>query len=64
MYPPENPTIEQTVTDAAHWRELMILLQRKAYRAMTPVEIAEQLPDLRAVYRAAQNHSTSRAWPF
>jgi hypothetical protein len=35
--------------DAARWRELQALLRQRAYKRMTPEEIAEALPDLRAM---------------
>ena len=49
----DSPQIEQLATDAAHWHELVTLLNRKAYKTtITPEEIADQLPDLREVYRS------------
>lgn len=48
-----RPTQSDVSHDAACWRELVLLLQRKAYKAnITPEEIAAELPDLREVYRA------------
>ena len=38
-------------TDAAAWRALLRLLMIKAYKRMTPAEIAELLPDLREQHR-------------
>lgn len=46
----EVTPLEQTYADAQRWRELMTLLRRKAYRELTPVQIAEHLPDLRELY--------------
>lgn len=52
---------DDACTDAAHWRELLILLQRKAYKpTITPAEIAAQLPDLRELYRSFRSQSRSR----
>ena len=46
---------QQTAADAAKWRELTNLLRDKAYNPMTPEEISEQLPDLRRIYREAND---------
>jgi len=47
------PTLPDLNNDAARWRELVTLLQRKAYKpTITPEEIAAEMPDLREVYRA------------
>lgn len=40
-----------TAADAQRWQELQALLRQKAYRPMTPAEIAAELPDLRALAR-------------
>ncbi len=49
----DSPQLEQMANDAAHWHELVTLLNRKAYKTtITPEEIADQLPDLREVYRS------------
>ena len=52
---------QQKAIDAANWRELMALLQRKAYKAMTPAEIVELLPDLREMYYRVQPAAHSHA---
>jgi hypothetical protein len=47
---------QEQAADAARWRELIMLLNRKAYRTnMTPEEIAVQLPDLREIYRTLRS---------
>ncbi len=46
--------LEQTIADAARWRELTRLLRAKAYNVMTPEEIARQFPDLRRLYQEIQ----------
>jgi hypothetical protein len=51
---------DPVVTDAMRWRELMLLLQRKAYNQMSPVEIAEQLPDLRQWYATTHRAGAGR----
>jgi hypothetical protein len=55
--------LDQITNDAAKWRELTNLLREKAYKAMTPTEISEQLPDLHQLYREinhrANGHSRS-----
>lgn len=52
-------------TDAASWRELVLLLQRKAYKpTITPEEIAAELPDLREVYRALRDDASAPSRPY
>ena len=54
------PELSDQSSEAARWRELIFLLQRKAYKTtMSPAEIAEQLPDLREVFRAASSPAPS-----
>lgn len=43
--------VTEQAAQAAQWRELMTLLQRKAYGRMSPADIAENFPDLREIYR-------------
>ncbi len=51
--------------DAARWRELVLLLQRKAYKpTITPEEIAAELPDLREVYRALRVGAPDSSRPY
>ena len=47
-------TATTQATDAQRWQELQTLLHRKAYKSMTPAEIAAELPDLRALARQVQ----------
>ena len=57
----DTPGVGDVPTDAARWRELLVLLQRKAYKpTITPAEIAAQLPDLRELYRSFRSQSRSR----
>ena len=51
----KNADLHQSLADAAQWRELVTLLQQKAYKAMSPEEISEAFPDLRQVYRTVQH---------
>jgi|GEM_PF-1980687 len=54
------PWLETTVDDAARWRELIMLLNRKAYKTnITPEEIAAQLPDLREIHRSLRSPDAS-----
>ena len=48
----DQDQFQQVTAEAAQWRELMTLLQRKAYGRMSATEIAEQFPDLYEVYRS------------
>ena len=50
---------QQVFSDAAKWRELITLLQQKAYGKMTPEEIARHFPDLREIYRTFQDMHTN-----
>lgn len=57
----DAPGMGDAHADAACWRELLVLLQRKAYKpTITPAEIAAQLPDLRELYRSFRSQSHSR----
>ncbi len=57
----DTPGAGDVRTDAACWRELLVLLQRKAYKpTITPAEIAAQLPDLRELYRSFRSQSRRR----
>lgn len=59
-----NHTQPDVTRDAACWRELVHLLQRKAYKpTITPEEIASELPDLREVHRALRAGRTRPAAP-
>jgi hypothetical protein len=53
--------LDQITNDAAKWRELTGLLREKAYKAMTPREISEQLPDLRQIYRELNHRSNGHS---
>jgi hypothetical protein len=49
----ESSQSQQMAADAAQWRELVALLNRKAYKTtITPEEIAAELPDLREIHRS------------
>jgi hypothetical protein len=53
---PDSTQLQEQAADAARWRELIMLLNRKAYRTnMTPEEIAVQLPDLREIHRTLRS---------
>ncbi len=49
-----------TQTDAQRWQELQALLRQKAYKPMTPAEIAAELPDLRVLARQVRAQTTKR----
>ena len=55
-----STTPSPTQADAQRWQELQALLRQKAYRPMTPAEIAAELPDLRALARQVQAQTAAR----